>query len=55
MVIEAWRRHYNTIRPHSALGYHPLAPETEPWTPAPASSWGSPAATSSMVPENRMK
>ena len=27
-VIEQWRRHYNTIRPHSALGYRPPAPET---------------------------
>jgi transposase InsO family protein len=26
-VIEAWRRHYNTIRPHSLLGYQPPAPE----------------------------
>ena len=22
-----WRRHYNTERPHSALGYRPPAPE----------------------------
>jgi|TARA_B100000959_G_scaffold252343_1_gene282371 transposase InsO family protein len=28
VLIEAWRRHYNTIRPHSALGYRPPAPET---------------------------
>lgn len=28
VLIEAWRRHYNTIRPHSSLGYHPPAPET---------------------------
>ena len=27
MLIEHWRRHYNTIRPHSALGYRPPAPE----------------------------
>lgn len=26
-VIEAWRHHYNTIRPHSSLGYRPPAPE----------------------------
>ena len=26
-VIEAWRRHYNQIRPHSSLGYRPPAPE----------------------------
>ncbi|MEM6663640.1 MAG: integrase core domain-containing protein, partial [Pseudomonadota bacterium] len=23
-----WRRHYNTVRPHSALGYRPHAPES---------------------------
>ena len=28
IIIEAWRRHYNQIRPHSALGYRPPAPET---------------------------
>jgi putative transposase len=28
VVIEQWRRHYNTIRPHSSLGYRPPAPET---------------------------
>jgi putative transposase len=28
VIIEAWRRHYNTVRPHSALGYRPPAPET---------------------------
>ena len=27
IMIESWRRHYNTIRPHSALGYRPPAPE----------------------------
>ena len=27
MLIERWRRHYNTIRPHSSLGYRPPAPE----------------------------
>ena len=28
IIIEQWRRHYNTIRPHSALGYRTSAPET---------------------------
>jgi hypothetical protein len=28
VLIEQWRNHYNTIRPHSALGYRPPAPET---------------------------
>ncbi len=28
VVIESWRRHYNTVRPHSSLSYRPPAPET---------------------------
>ena len=28
ILIERWPRHYNTVRPHSALGYHPPAPES---------------------------
>ena len=27
VVIEQWRRDYNTVRPHSSLGYRPPAPE----------------------------
>jgi len=27
-IIEQWRHHYNTTRPHSALNYRPPAPET---------------------------
>ena len=27
IIIEQWRKHYNTKRPHSALGYRPPAPE----------------------------
>ena len=27
MIIEHWRVHYDTIRPHNALGYRPPAPE----------------------------
>ena len=27
VLIEQWRREYNTIRPHSSLGYRPPAPE----------------------------
>jgi putative transposase len=26
IVIEQWRKHYNAVRPHSALGYRPPAP-----------------------------
>ena len=28
VLIERWRRHYNTVRPHSSLGYRAPAPET---------------------------
>ena len=28
IIIEDWRKHYNTKRPHSALRYRPPAPET---------------------------
>ena len=28
VLIENWRKDYNQIRPHSALGYRPPAPET---------------------------
>jgi len=28
VLIEQWRRHYNTVRPRSSLGYRPPAPRT---------------------------
>ena len=42
MLIEQWRRHYNTVRPHSSLGYRPPAPQTiEPHrTDPPFAPWG---------------
>jgi len=27
VLIERWRKEYNTIRPHSSLGYQPPAPQ----------------------------
>ncbi len=33
VVIERWRRHYNTRRPHSSLGYRPPAPEAIEFPP----------------------
>ena len=28
IIIEEWRKHYNTKKPHSALGYSPTVAET---------------------------
>ena len=28
VLIEMWRKHYNTVRPHSSLGYSPPVPQT---------------------------
>ena len=36
VVIESWRRHYNTARPHSSLGYRPPAPQVVQWPAAPS-------------------
>jgi transposase InsO family protein len=33
VLVERWRRQYNTRRPHSALGDRPPAPETRMVTP----------------------
>lgn len=40
IVIESWRQHYNTERPHSALGYKPPAPAVivPPVPPVPPTS-----------------
>jgi transposase InsO family protein len=34
VIIEWWRREYNTFRPHSSLGYRPPAPEAVQWPAA---------------------
>jgi len=43
VIIEAWRRYYNTERPHSSLGYKPPAPEAVVW-PAPTRGSALPSA-----------
>jgi len=45
IVIEQWRRYYNTDRPHSSLGYKPPAPVTLIWPSKPGK-----AAPSSALP-----
>ncbi len=43
MLTERWRQTDNQVRPHSALGYRPLAPEARPvGPPGPATSGGDP-------------
>jgi putative transposase len=32
VLLERWRREYNRVRPHSALGYRPPAPEAFGWS-----------------------
>jgi hypothetical protein len=43
VIIEAWRRYYNTERPHSSLGYKPPAPEAIIWPAPPRGSAPPPA------------
>ncbi len=39
IIIENWRRHYNTVRPHSSLGYRPPAPEAFPPADPASAVW----------------
>ena len=45
IVIESWRQHYNTLRPHSSLGYKPPAPATLLWPGTPTASTMAPKPT----------
>ncbi|EFH10716.1 integrase core domain-containing protein, partial [Teichococcus cervicalis] len=50
VLIEQWRVHYNTARPHSSLGYRPPAPEVimperGGTVPHPSSNGSSPPLT----------
>ena len=46
VIIEAWRVDYNTVRPHSSLGYRPPAPEAIHW---PSREGGSPPPQASTL------
>lgn len=49
VLIERWRKHYNTIRPHTSLGYRPPAPEAiVPADPASA-EWRLPPDQPSII------
>jgi putative transposase len=49
IMIEQWRRHYNTVRPHSSLGYKPPAPEVISWPASPAALPGARPASLPLV------
>lgn len=49
VLIERWRREYNTVRPHSSLGYRPPAPEAI--QPAPRARLTNPAGGDGFAPE----
>ncbi|MGB6229854.1 MAG: integrase core domain-containing protein, partial [Litorimonas sp.] len=55
--IGAWRRHYDTVRPHSALGYRPPVPETigpptteAPWMPSGSATLRPPSPVAQKQP-----
>ena len=50
ILIEGWRWHYNTVRPHRSLGYRPPAPETA-MPPLPPSASASLHLRTAMAPE----
>ena len=54
ILIEAWRRQYNTIRPHSSLGYRPPAPEVLLWPASPASLMSALPATTASASNHRI-
>ena len=53
VLIEQWRVHDNTIRPHSSLGYRPPAPEVivlgMPKPPSHPGPTGSPPPPATML------
>jgi transposase InsO family protein len=44
VIIEAWRRNFNKVRPHASLGYR--APVPEVFVPALAGAWPAPRRAS---------
>jgi putative transposase len=50
IIIESWRRHFNTVRPHASLGYRPPAPEVF----VPAFAAGPAALTRPALPTTLM-
>ncbi len=54
-IIESWRRHYNTVRPHGSLAYKPPAPEVfVPAIAARAAPQPQPAPPPALAPRPTM-
>jgi hypothetical protein len=62
VLAERWRVHYNTVRPHSSLGYKPPAPEAwlisqergmEKWKPLRASHFSTPPTATIRTQDKR--
>jgi len=52
IIVESWRRHFNTVRPHGSLGYKPPAPEVFiPAMTARAAAQPRPAAPPALAPK----
>jgi hypothetical protein len=51
VLIERWRQHYNGVRPHSALGYRPPAPEAIAWPPLARPPRLAPELAGQRIPE----
>ena len=51
IIVESWRRHFNTVRPHGSLGYKPPAPEVfVPAMTARAAALSRPAEPTALAP-----
>jgi transposase InsO family protein len=51
VLIDGWRRHFNTARPHSSLGYTPPAPEALLPRGGTQPSWPSASANLTVAPD----
>jgi transposase InsO family protein len=54
IIIESWRRFYNTLRPHGSLGYRPPAPEVFISANARAPALCQPASPPALAPRPSM-
>ena len=51
VIVESWRRFYNTLRPHGSLGYRPPAPEVFIPHSARAAALPQPASPPAQAPK----